>query len=263
MATKTVNPSFAEISRANDDPPTALMEAPRPQDAPPTSIDATTPMSIIASALAAGKVDTDQLSKLMDLQERWERNRAAESFAQALAKFQSKCPPIHKGRSGAHGAKFAGFDDIMAMIRPVLAECGLSVSFDTESTDGKSIAATCIVKHGIHEHRTKFVCPVATDLKANASQQYGSALSYVKRYSMCAALNIVVTDEDVDAGNLDAEPITDEQRAELFRLLTETKSDTTKFMAWLGVEQLADITQGKQYDKALAAVRAKMKEQGR
>ena len=241
---KQPNPTLDQVREAND--VTALAQV------------NTTPMSIIAAMAERGS-DPAQIEKMMDLQERWERNRAAEEFADALAEFQSMCPSIHKGRSGAHGAKFAGFDDIMAAIRPVLARCRLSVSFDTESTDGKSISCTCIVKRGIHEHRTKFTCPVATDLKANASQQYGSALSYVKRYAMCAALNIVVTDEDTDAGDLGGEPITQEQVKQLHDLLVQTESDTALFLEWAKVEQLADITQGAHYTKCLNAVKGKVK----
>ena len=235
------NMTVTEMRKINEEPPEPM-----------------TPMTLIQAAVQKGG-DITQLEKLMDLQERYERNQAAASFASALAEFQGKCPPIHKGRSGAHGAKFAGFDDIMATIKPFLAACGLSVSFDTEHTDDNRINCTCIIKHGIHEHRTKFTCPVATDLKANSSQKYGSALSYVKRYSLSAALNLVTTDEDVDAQDQGADFITQDQVAELHALLTQTGSNIPAFFAWMGVDEIGTITQGKQFNAAIAAVRKKVK----
>ena len=43
-----------------------------------------TPMSILAKAVEMG-ADVDKLTKLMDLQERWERNEAKKAFDAALA----------------------------------------------------------------------------------------------------------------------------------------------------------------------------------
>jgi len=70
-----------------------------------------TPMALIQMAVQAN-ADPDKLGKLMDLQERWEAKQAADAFGQALADFQSECPPVHKGRSidlgrGA-GPRYAG-----------------------------------------------------------------------------------------------------------------------------------------------------------
>ena len=238
---------------------------PDPTDIVPMPVEdrpiVATPMDIIADMVRRG-AEPDQLAKLMDLQERYERNLAASDFASALAKFQSKCPQIHKGRRGAHDATFASYDDIMHVIRPLLAECGLSISFDTEYTDGKSITATCIVKHGIHEHRTKFTCPTPTDMKANASQQYGAALSYVKRYALCAALNLVVTNEDTDGNQIDNTPITPEQAIQVGDCIEAKKVNLPAFMEWVTVVakcEVADIDQipARVFDKVWDALKRK------
>lgn len=215
-----------------------------------------TPMSIIAQMVQTGG-DPAQLEKMMDLQERWQRNSAAAAFAQALAKFQSICPPIHKGRR-ADRFSFAGLDDIMAVIRPILAQCGLSVSFDVEhQAESNTINICCITKCGIHEHRTRLACPVPKELKVNSTQQYGAAMSYAKRYALCAALNIVVTDEDVDASNVTSDFITADQVKELHDLLTQTNSNVGAFLQWIGVEELAALPASK-YATAKAALLRKV-----
>lgn len=169
-----------------------------------------TPMDIIARV--ASEADPDKMAKLMELQERWERSRAEAELAGALTRFQAECPPIHKGRK-ADRFSFAGFDDIIATIRPLLARFGLSVSFDTEHAEAGAMKATCIVRKGIASHRTTMSVPVPVELRVNKTQQFGAALSYVKRYTLCSALNIVVTDEDVDAENLHSEAFITEQQA--------------------------------------------------
>lgn len=211
-----------------------------------------TPMSIIAQMVQGG-ADTTALQNMMDMQERWERNQAAKAFADALAKFQRNCPPVHKGRR-ADRFNFAGFDDIMSVIRPILSDCGLSISFDIEhNAESNTINIICIVKHGIHEHRTRLACPVPKELKVNSTQQYGAAMSYAKRYALCAALNIVVTDEDVDAANLTGDFITPDQVKEINDLLTETQSNAVAFLQWLGADELATIPAAK-YAHAKAAL---------
>lgn len=91
------------------------------------------PMAIIQAALERG-VDHDQLGKLLDLQERHERHRAAETFGDAVADFQRRCPPVHKGRKVASmGYVFASYDDVMAVagsgIKAGLAiRCGATIT---------------------------------------------------------------------------------------------------------------------------------------
>jgi len=218
---------------------------------------AATPMDIIADMVRRG-AEPDQLAKLMDLQERYERNRAASAFADALAKFQSKCPQIHKGRRGDK-ANYASFDDIMHVIRPLLAECGLSISFDLDYIDEKRIDITTIVRHGIHENRTKSWCPVPANIIAkatgagilNASQLNGSARSYAKRYAIVEALNIVVTDEDTDGNMPDNTPITREQAIQVNDCIEAKKVDQAAFLQWVTVLAKTEVAEVDQIPAAV------------
>lgn len=219
------------------------------------------PMAIIQVAIERG-VDADQLGKLMDLQERFERNRAAEAFGAAISRFQKICPRIHKGRKvqgGGLNYQYASFDDVMAQAGPHLAACGIALSFSTEAND-RGIRVTIRVRVGIHAEDSTLDVPVP-DMKVNSTQRYGAALSYAKRYALCAALNIVVTDEDDDATSA-YDPVTDDQSFQLdeaMTLLVEKygESERGRFLKWMGVERLADIP-SRDFQKAIQALRGKL-----
>lgn len=222
----------------------------------------TNPMAIIQAAAASG-VDPDKLKPYFDLQERWEKNRAAEAFGQAITRFQSLCPVVHKAKQAKsqgnfQGYTYASYDDVMRAAQPALIECGLAVSFSTEQVD-KQLKVTVRIRHGIHFEDHSLTVPVP-DMRVNDTQKYGGALSYAKRYALCAALNIVTSDEDDDAASV-YEPITDIQAADIQELLDDlgpTNADKAKFLAWLGVDSISRIAAA-DYPKAIDALQRKRK----
>ena len=214
------------------------------------------PLSIITIAMQHG-APPEQLGQLLDLQERWERHRAAEAFGAAIASFQRECPPITKARkvnAGPLNYRFASYDDVMRVAGPLLASHGIAVSFTTESTE-RGMRAVCRVRVGIHSEDYALEIPVP-DMRVNDTQKYGAALSYVKRYALCAALNIVVTDEDNDAIPLQR-GITHEQGEKLKRLIQQTDTDPAKFLKWAGCESLAEMPANK-FGDAVAFLERKL-----
>lgn len=150
-------------------------------------------------------IDAEQLGKLLDLQERWEANRAAQAFADAITGFQSECPPVRKSRQAKAagrfgGYQFASYDDVMRVAGPLLAKHKIVVTYSFTSVE-RGMTVTCHVRVGTHVEDTTLTLPIP-EMSANDTQKGGGATAYLKRYSVCAALNIVVTDEDDDAANL-------------------------------------------------------------
>lgn len=222
-------------------------------DASPQSVS---PMALLQQAVA-NNMDPQQLMQLTDLYERWEKNQAAAEFGAAVAKFQSRCPRIHKERkvnAGPLNYQYASFDDVMREAAPHLAECGLAVSFSSENTD-KGLRITCRVRRGVHFEDHSLEVPIP-DMKVNSTQRYGAALNYAKRYCFCAALNIVVTDDVDDDANSVYETIDDQQELEITALIDEKNIDRAKFLKWMGVESVLDIP-AKDYRKAMDALRRK------
>lgn len=136
----------------------------------------------------------EAIERMSALAERWQENLARQEFARAMAQFQRTMKPITKNRK-ADRFMYAGFDDIMREASPVLADCGISVGFDSEQND-KVLSVKCRIRVGAYHEDRSFSVPIPLSLKVSEPQQYGAALSYAKRYCLCAALNIVVTDED-------------------------------------------------------------------
>lgn len=223
------------------------------------SVVEATPISILKIAVERGD-DISKLTELMALSERYERNQAAAAFGRAITRFQGSCPPVRKARKANAGNmtyEYASLDDVMATIRPHLESCGIAVSFSTETKEKGSIRVMCRLRVGIHHEDYTHDVPVP-DMRVNDTQKYGAALSYARRYALCDALNIVITDEDDDANGLSPglETISEEQAIKLGELLEATNSSVPKFLRWLQVESLEQI-KARDYDKAVREIKRK------
>lgn len=223
-----------------------------------TNNDGATLLAIIQQAAQQPDVDVSKMQHLLELKREWDRDRAAETYSAAITEFQRKCPQIHKGRKPASGPiyTYASYDDVMVVVSPILAECGIAVTFSTDCAD-KAIKTTCRLRVGTHYEDHVFTIPVP-EMRVNETQKYGAALSYAKRYALQSALNIVVTDEDTDAGNLSGATITDEQAIQLQEWIDSTGADKAKFLAFLKVERLADLPASK-FANAMEAIQKKAK----
>jgi hypothetical protein len=106
------------------------------------------------------------------------------------------------GRSGeSHHGKYATYDGVMESIRPILAEHGLALmqtpsnAYDDEGKpDPRAIITTTLV-HTSGDTMDLGTIAVPAK-KANDPQAFGSALTYAKRYALCAALCIPTGDDD-------------------------------------------------------------------
>lgn len=251
----------------NDDT-TAIAERPTQTD----------PMNLIAAALERG-VSADQLGGFFALQERHERNQAEGAFARAITAFQAEMPAVHKGRDVQGKYKFASYDDIMRIAGPLLRKHQIVVTFDTAPHESGMLTTICKVRVGIHAEPTAVTLPVPVALTnssgkqiINDTQAFAQGVSYGKRYALCAALNIVTTDEDTDA-NYPSPPtrqpangkVTKAQVDELDALLTSLK-DAGGYLApeavlkWLEAKDWYDLdqlrfTRGKNYINSLIAAR--------
>jgi hypothetical protein len=84
-----------------------------------------TPMDMIDRAVASG-ANVETLTKLMDLQERWEKNQARKAFDAAIADAKAKIKPVHRNVTGHNSKKYADFANIARAVDPILSEHGLS-----------------------------------------------------------------------------------------------------------------------------------------
>lgn len=226
-----------------------------------TVAEGATLLAVISRAASDPNTDVTKMERLMAMYERVEVKRAEAEFAEALADMQPHLPAIaERGKAKVNGDvryTFALWEDINAAIKPILQQYGFALSFRTDFTDG--IAVTGVLTHRSgHSERTTIKLPTDASGSKNAVQAVASSVSYGKRYTAGALLNLTSHGEDDDAFKAAVEYCTDEQLATLNEWIKATGSDKAKFLKFLKVDSL-DKLPAKQYDKALSALRAKEK----
>ena len=139
--------------------------------------------------------DVEKLERLLDMQERIMTRSAMEQFNAAMAMMQDELPSIAE-RGKAHNTKYATFEDINDVAKPIMKRHGFAVSFRVHNIQG-GIEVTGVLMHkGGHREETTMTLPLDTSGSKNAVQAVGSSVSYGKRYVMSALLNITTRAED-------------------------------------------------------------------
>lgn len=161
-----------------------------------------TPLDLLQRAVQSN-TNVDVMEKLLGLQERWERNEARRAFDAAIAKAKSEIPVIRKGNqvdfTTSRGRTNYSYEDLATIaqtIDPILGKYGLSYRWRPNS-DSKSVTVTCILSHaaGHFEENTLYAPHDATGNK-NAIQAVGSAVTYLQRYTLKAALGLAAAADD-------------------------------------------------------------------
>ena len=89
------------------------------------------PLDLIRLALDKG-LDPEKLGKLYDLQERWEKARAAEAFNDAMAIAQSKLKTVAFNSTNPQTSKpYTNLAGVLEVATPIFTDNGLSLSFHT------------------------------------------------------------------------------------------------------------------------------------
>ena len=159
-----------------------------------------TPMSMLAIAVEQG-ADLDKLSKLMDLQERWEANEARKAFVRAMSKFKADPPKIVKDKQVAYGQtkyKHAELDQVASVIGVALALVGISHRWTLDQSNGISVC--CILTHDLgHSESVTMTAPSDTSGQKNPIQAIASTISYLERYTLLASTGLATGEDDTDA----------------------------------------------------------------
>lgn len=114
----------------------------------------------------------------------------------SLAEFQQEVPTIHKATQG-YGYTYADLPKIFEVINPLLKKHGLGFTQLIHGTD--LITIVFHVESG-ETLESKTSIPQNVQLKGmNDFQVFGSACTYLRRYSLSSCLGLV-TDKDTDAG---------------------------------------------------------------
>lgn len=226
--------------------------------------EATSLLQIIERAARDPSVDLDRMERLMQMHRQLVKDRAKVAYAEALARVQPKLPMLAergsiKNNSGAVQSKYALWEDIITAITPILAGDGFSLSFRISHPE-KQIAVTGVLTHAEgHSEETTIQLPADTSGSKNAVQAVASSVSYGKRYTAGALLNLRSGEPDRDGqGGSDEPTLTEEEIANLEALLTEVGGNKGSFLRACKVDSLAEIPR-KHYSACVQTIEARRK----
>lgn len=139
------------------------------------------------------------------------RSDNLEELIGALSKAQAEFKPIEKNRTvdvmtrtgGTYRFRYATLDAILEAVRKPLADHGLAITQLITLRNGIPILQTLLL-HQSGQWVSSEVQIVLTG--AGGNQEFGSALSYMRRYAISAILNIA-SQEDDDANIADGNHI--------------------------------------------------------
>ena len=143
-----------------------------------------------------------------------------------IADFQQDVPVIHKGTQG-YGYSYADLPTIFEKINPLLKKHGLGF---TQLLSGSAIKTIIFDVETGEQLESIADIPQGVNLKGmNDFQVLGSAITYIRRYALSAALGLV-TDVDNDAAG---EQVHNEQKKEY-------KEDNRPWLSENALQQLLD-----------------------
>ena len=192
----------------------------------PTESQATAMMQIISRAAADPACDLDKMERLLSMKERIDKEENSRQFNADMASMQIEMPSVAERGTG-HNIKYATFEDINDVAKPIMSKYGFAVSFKVVETE-RGVRVTGLLLHRSgHREETEMTFPSDTSGSKNAVQALGSSISYAKRYIMSAMLNITTRGEDDNGFAAVPDAIVSfSQAAELNALLARCKPET-------------------------------------
>ena len=168
------------------------------------------PLALLQAAIDKG-ASVEQLTVLMGLAERWERNKDQRALREGLAAFKLNPPEIVKDRiatiknkeTGAtHTYKYADLEAVTRDCQQALAKFGITHGYVIAEV-GNVISVSCILKYGVYEEPavTLSAPPDKTGSK-NEIQAKASTVSYLEKYTFLAAAGVAagMPDDDGQGG---------------------------------------------------------------
>ena len=184
-----------------------------------------TAMELVSNAVSNG-APIENIDKLIDLVKFNDEREAVRAFNSAFTIAQSQFPVIKRDKSVAFGNtayNHASFKGIVNAIRGTLHENGLSFRHDVKENVNESgilasLTVTCVLAHKDgHSESARLTANPDTSGNKNSIQAVGSAVTYLKRYTLEAVTGVVTSDDDDDGNSAARNPdaLTDKQLNQL------------------------------------------------
>lgn len=199
------------------------------------TIPQTDAMTLVGQAVQNG-AGVENIDKLIELVKFNDEREALKEFNKAFTAAQADFPSIKKTKK-AHNSLYAPYSEIVRQIRPTLIKHGLGFRHTVSERDGLVIV-TCHLSHSAgHSEDATISAPADDSGKKNNIQAIGSAVTYLKRYTLEAVTGVVTTDDDTDA---DIPPntrlLSDDDVLKINAAIDENELNREGFMSWIGTQ---------------------------
>ena len=242
---------------------------------PPNGL--TTPDDLWIEAAKDAALPAENLRIIAEVKWKHEDREAKRAFTRDMIACQQEIPHITKhgeikNRAGGVQSRYARFEDIARVLKPIAARHGFAYRFlSSRSPLQNEVLIRIVVSHiGGHSEESELSVPRDDSGNKNAAQGSGSSFAYAKRHLLKGAFDIVEEGEDTDGNNVKV--IASEQAMKLDTLLTALDDallqadpahkkglSKQRFLTWMGVDKLSDIRE-KDFPRGLAQITARLNE---
>ncbi len=208
-------------------------------------------MALIQRIVTDPTIAIERVEQAFAFHERVQASQARKSFDAAMSAAKAEIPVIDKNKlvdytsqKGRTTYRHEDLAEIARTVDPILARHGLSYRFRTK-TDA-SVHVTCVVSH-VDGHFEENTLSAGRDESGgkNNIQAIGSAITYLQRYTLKAALGLAASrDDDGKSADKDADdlaPVCDAQAADLTKLITDTGTNIETFLKIAQAESVSDV----------------------
>jgi hypothetical protein len=194
----------------------------------------------LMQALTDKEITPEKLKIILDARKEIMADQRREAFHAAFNGLTIDLPFVDKfgtvelidkeGRKkGSY--KFARWEDMQKVLKPILAKHGFSMSFFVNTAaDGRVMVGGKLMHTDGHFEQTQIPLPPDAGPGRNALQAVGSSLSYGKRYVAELLLNVVRKGEDDDGIGATLKMVSQAQIADLSSLCAETNTKPKRFL---------------------------------
>jgi hypothetical protein len=173
-----------------------------------------TPIELLQLAILQN-ANVDQLTKLMDLQERWEKNERRKAYFAAMELFKAEIPRISKNKHVRFDSKKEGtastdywhatLDHVCDVLIPALSKHGITHQWVPAQPPGL-VRITCILTHVLgHSEQATLEAPPDNSGNKNPVQAVSSTVTMLQRYTFLSAVGAAAKNTDSDGRVLEAE----------------------------------------------------------
>lgn len=237
----------------------------RKEDAAVAVSETTAIVSMIERAARDPNVDIDKMERLLAMQERVLSRGAEQEFNNAMAVAQAEMRPVAADSNNPQTrSRYASYFALDKALREIYTKHGFALSFNTSEGAAESyVRVVCVVSHRAGHSRTYHVDMPADGKGAKGgdvmtkTHATGAAVSYGSRYLLKMIFNVAIGEDDDDGNSAtNVAKLTGDQVGTLRTLIVESGADIQRFLAFMGVSRLEDIS-ASQFKRAATALEAK------